>query len=235
MNETLPPWRTFASSAADASPGEDQAQRPQGGQRQTGRWLALAVAAAGGAAGALAVAVVAGVLLTASLVEDPALAFGEPLDDALPLAASVDVDTTGALEILVDVAGGVVRPGLHRLRSGDRVGDAIEQAGGFAPRADLLAASQTLNLAQPLEDGAKVLVPELGVDRGGGPAGDDRIDLNRAGQAELETLPGVGPVTARRIIEARIDRRFASVRDLRSRGLVSEAVFEDLESLVRVG
>ena len=86
------------------------------------------------------------------------------------------------------------------LRAGDRVGDAIEAAGGFAPRVDLAAASQTLNLAQPLEDGAKVLVPELGIDRPGEAAPDDgRIDLNRAGQAELESLPGVGPVTARKI------------------------------------
>ena len=141
-----------------------------------------------------------------------------------------------AAEIVVDVAGAVARPGLHRLHAGDRVGDAIEAAGGFAPRVDLAATSQSLNLAQPLEDGTKVLVPELGIDRvEATTAGDGRIDLNRADQAELESLPGVGPVTAGKIIDARADKRFTTARDLRARGLVGESVFEDIKNLVRAG
>ncbi len=141
-------------------------------------------------------------------------------------------------EIVVDVAGAVVRPGLHRLRHGDRVGDAIEAAGGFAPRADLTASSQSLNLAQPLEDGSKVLVPELGVDRPSARAAardDGRIDLNRASQSELETLPGIGPVTAGKIIDTRADDRFDAVRELRSRGIVGEKVYEDIKGLVSAG
>jgi competence protein ComEA len=114
------------------------------------------------------------------------------------------------------------------------VGDAIQAAGGFAPRADLTATAVVLNLAQPLEDGAKVLVPELGIDRPGSAAStaDGRIDLNRASRSELESLPGIGPVTAGKIIDAREDERFGAVRELRSRGIVGEKVYEDIERLV---
>jgi competence protein ComEA len=135
----------------------------------------------------------------------------------------------------VDVAGAVMRPGLHRLEPGDRVGDAIEAAGGFAPRVDLAETSRSLNLAQPLEDGVKVLVPELGTaDVSTRRDGDSRIDLNHAQQSELETLPGIGPVTARKIIDARSEARFDTVRELRGRGVVGQAVFDDIKDLLRV-
>ena len=173
------------------------------------------------------------------------MAMGTPSDSeaAFPAPAALDsltamegsgVETAASAAIVVDVAGAVVRPGLHRLRGGDRVGDAIEAAGGFAPRADLATSAVVLNLAQPLEDGAKVLVPELGVDRptSAASAADGRIDLNRASASELESLPGIGPVTAGKIIDAREAERFGSVRELRSRGIVGEKVYEDIERLV---
>jgi competence protein ComEA len=138
----------------------------------------------------------------------------------------------------VDVAGAVMRPGLVRVGQGDRVGDAIAAAGGFSSRVDLAETSQSLNLAQPLDDGSKVLVPVLGAV---GPRtvdarteGDDRIDLNHADQAALESLPGIGPVTAARIIEAREEDPFSSIDDLRTREVVGESVFEDIRDLVRV-
>lgn len=160
--------------------------------------------------------------------EELALAAGEA-----PLGAGT-IGTSG--ELVVDVAGAVVRPGLHRLRAGDRVGDAIEAAGGFALRADLAVASQSLNLAELLVDGTKVLVPELGSESAVSVSSTDgRIDINNAGQSELESLPGIGPVTARKIMDARAERRFGTVRELRDRGVVGEAVYQDIESLVRAG
>jgi competence protein ComEA len=185
---------------------------------------------------ATATLVLLGVALLA-LPNDAPLALppglGESLDAAVLVGAETDLPIATSDEIVVDVAGAVAFPGLHRLRAGDRVGDAIEAAGGYAPRVDLAATSLSLNLAQTLEDGTKVLVPELGIDRlDAAAAGDGRIDLNLADQAELETLPGIGPVTAGKIIDARAEERFSSTRDLRSRGIVGESVFEDIEGLV---
>lgn len=234
MNEAMPRWRTFSSEKApapdsDAPPAEVQA----GGWP---RWLLPLGLVLGGSAAAVAVVGILLLIVTLPAATDGEALFGEPLDVAGLPAAAVTV-TPGAGQILVDVAGAVVRPGLHRLSAGDRVGDAIEAAGGFAPRADLSASSQSLNLAQPLEDGAKVLVPELGIDRAvvAAAADDGLVDINHATQPELEELPGIGPVTARKIIAARDEGRFGNVRDLRSRGLVGASVFDGLKDLVRAG
>ncbi len=240
MNDAMPQWRSFSSDGPGASAGRSPEPEPgpgSGRSRPWPRWaVPLAVAGAGLLTGALAVAVLVVLLLTDAGPQGTDVV-GEPLD-LLPAGGLAVVDAVVDAGIVVDVAGAVARPGLHRLAAGDRVGDAIEAAGGFAPRADLAATSQTLNLAQPLEDGAKVLVPELGTARvsdGDAPAaGDGRVDLNRADQAELESLPGIGPVTAGKIIDARGEQRFGSIRDLRTRGLVGEAVFAKIKSLVSV-
>ena len=206
--------------------------------RATPAWLVPLVSALGGAAAGAALTAAAVVLLGATAIGGDQLAarLGEPLDGALTPLGEPAVLVPDEAELVVDVAGAVERPGLHRLRRGDRVGDAIEAAGGYGPRADLAAVSAVLNLAQPLEDGTKVLVPELGIDRiDAATASDGRIDLNRADQAELETLPGVGPVTAQKILASRAEGRFSSVRDLRTRGLVGESAFEDIAPLVRAG
>ncbi len=233
MNQATPPWRSFSSEtpagpeAASARPGDEPAPTSRAW------WLVPLLLGLGGLAiGGLAAGLLAFILVVGSA--PPADAIGEPLE--LPPVAAIEPLPSGE-DILVDVAGAVVRPGLHRLRASDRVGDAIEAAGGFAPRVDIVAASEQLNLAQRLEDGAKVLVPELGLDREGprSAARDGRIDLNAASQSELESLPGIGPVTAGKIMAARAERRFQSIRDLRSRGLVGESVFGDIEELVTAG
>jgi competence protein ComEA len=150
-------------------------------------------------------------------------------------AGPLPAGSTGA-GLLVDVAGAVVRPGLQRVAAGARVADAIEAAGGYGPRVDLAATARTLNLAQPLVDGSKVVVPELGLSNApAGQPGDDRIDLNSADQATLESLPGIGPVTAARILAARTERPFGAVSELRDRGIVGESVYADIAELVRTG
>jgi competence protein ComEA len=99
---------------------------------------------------------------------------------------------------------------------------------------DLAETSRTLNLAETLADGAKVVVSELGTQPSVGTAAvDGLIDLNSADQAALEGLPGIGPVTAAKIIEAREQQRFGSIEELRSREIVGESVFEDIQGLVR--
>lgn len=243
MNEAMPRWRTF-SSAASSQPPEDHDETATAATRSPARAaLPLVLGLLGGAAAGAALVMVAVVLLGSMPSSGPSGSLSS-IDALAPLDGDGLMDVTGpdaamsvssaSTEIVVDVAGAVRHPGLHRLRVGDRVGDAIAAAGGFGPRADLAEADRSLNLAQPLGDGMKVLVPELGVaGRSQTAADDSRIDLNTADQAALESLPGIGPVTAGKIMEARSQQRFASVADLLARGVVGEAVFEDIEDMVR--
>lgn len=169
--------------------------------------------------------------------------------DAQPsgAAAPVLVSTPGAV-MVIDVQGAVVRPGVHRLPAGSRVGDAIAAAGGYSPQVSIEAAAAALNLAAPLADGAKVRVPARGelIDplASGGPGAphsDDPgapvglINVNRATTEELDTLPGIGPVTAAKIIDARESATFASVDELLAREVVGSSTFEKIRDLVTVG
>lgn len=162
---------------------------------------------------------------------------------AAEFASPVPIDPPA--QLVVDVEGAVRRPGLQRLAAGSRVGDAIAAAGGYGDRADVVAAAQTINLAEALRDGAKVRVPSLGettaagptmaTPAGSAPAGAGAlIDLNHADQGQLESLPGVGPVTADKIIDARTTAAFATVDDLATRGVVGPSTLEKLRPLVSV-
>ncbi len=138
---------------------------------------------------------------------------------------------------VVHVSGAVVRPGVVTLPGGARVADAIEQAGGAMPDARL----DRLNLARPVEDGEQVHVPRVGEDApppaepaSRGVLPDGRIDLNAASQAELETLPGVGPSRAQAIIAEREERPFRVPGDLRRVPGIGEATFQRLAPLVAV-
>jgi competence protein ComEA len=157
---------------------------------------------------------------------------------SVPVAAT----TTTTTVVVVHVAGAVVRPGLYRLPAGSRVADAIDLAGGPQRRAEL----DRLNLAARLADGQRVAVSRRGEPPPPGPvealtaAADGTtpagpIDLNTAGMAELETLPGVGPATARKILEERTRRGgFRSVRDLLGVPGIGDRRFAELRNRVRV-
>ena len=150
-------------------------------------------------------------------------------------------------EVLVDVQGAVVHPGVVRLVAGSRVGDAIAAAGGYGPRVAADRVGQVLNLAAIVRDGDQVVVPSRDDPATGGGSGSASggatapsggpsapVDLNRATAAELDALPGIGPVTAAKIIAARDEQPFGSVDDLRSRKLVGPATFDKLKDLVTV-
>lgn len=127
-----------------------------------------------------------------------------------PLIVDESADSVVGEAVTVHVAGAVVNPGLVIVAPGSRVADAVAAAGGAAPDAAL----GSVNLATPLRDGDQVLIPHVG-----GPqvaaVGDGRLSLNRATASELETLPGVGPVTAQRIVAHReANGPFSTVEDL---------------------
>ena len=151
-------------------------------------------------------------------------------------------------EVIVHVAGAVARPGVYTLAGGSRVGDAVTVAGGALPRAVL----DGLNLARPLTDGEQVLVPDkasvsaaAGTAPAGGAAGGSAsgavapgggaavVSLNTATVADLETLPGIGPVLAQRILDHRDSiGGFTEVSELRDVSGIGEKTFQSLAPLV---
>lgn len=143
--------------------------------------------------------------------------------------------------LVIDIEGAVARPGLVSLPAGSRVGDAIGAAGGYSAQVDIAAAAAQLNLAQPLQDGQKVHVPARGEavvpaapSVGAGPGSSSLVDINHASAEELDTLPGVGPVTAGKIITAREQAPFSAPEELVSRGVMGQSTYDKLSSLITV-
>jgi competence protein ComEA len=140
--------------------------------------------------------------------------------------------------VAVHVAGRVRRPGLVRLAAGSRVLDAVRAAGGTVPGADLDA----VNLARKLVDGEQVRIPARGqaavaAPPAGIPEGQAAgpLDLNTATAEQLDTLPGVGEVTAGRIVAYRTAHPFTSVDELLEVPGIGQRRFEQLKDLVTVG
>jgi competence protein ComEA len=117
--------------------------------------------------------------------------------------SDVSLKSNGGPDVVVDVAGAVRRPGVYRLPVGSRVVDAISRAGGPSGEAML----EGINRAARLADGQQVMVPSRGPSGAaavpGGSAEDGPISLGSATAEQLETIDGIGPVTAEKIVEYR--------------------------------
>lgn len=238
------PWRVLETpSSGDERP--DRAgppQGPAGGDAAPSilpKVLIIVGLAAACAVGAFALAVGGGG--GAVLVEG-----GERISGVASVAPGESAAMAGVGhggELVIEIVGAVRRPGVYRMSSGTRVGDLLEAAGGYGPRVDTVEAERALNLAAPLQDGEQIRVPSrddatataAAPEAGAQAAAGGAIDLNSATQTELETLPGIGPATAQKIIAAREEAPFGAVEELRSRGIVGEKTFEKLRDLVTVG
>jgi competence protein ComEA len=135
--------------------------------------------------------------------------------------------------IVVDVVGAVRRPGLYRFPKGARIADAVTRAGGRTRRADLAQ----VNLAAPLADGEQVVVParsRAGVaEPAGGSSTTGPVHLSTATLEQLDALPGIGPVTAQKILDYRQQHgAFASVDELDAIPGIGPARIEQLRGLV---
>jgi competence protein ComEA len=143
-------------------------------------------------------------------------------------AALVPERAGAAPKLVVHVAGAVRRPGLYRLDEGKRVADAVARAGGATAPADTAA----INLAAPLADGMQVVVPSR-VAGAPGKAAAGRVSLNSASISDLDALPGIGPVTAQKIVDHRsANGGFRSVDDLDAIPGIGPSRIEQLRELV---
>ena len=133
-------------------------------------------------------------------------------------------------DVVVDVTGAVQRPGVYRLPAGSRVTDAVQRAGGAAPKAQL----EAVNLAARLADGQQVVVPERGpggASTAGAPAEDGPISLGTASVEQLDTIDGIGPVTAEDIVQFRDEHGgLASVEQLNQISGIGPATMEALRA-----
>jgi competence protein ComEA len=169
---------------------------------------------------------------------------GAPAGVASAAPAAIPMQDDGAAgaggRVFVHVAGAVRHPGVYTLRAGSRVADAVERAGGARASADLSA----VNLASKLEDGRQVLVPRrlaagaapasaAGAAAAGVPA--PPVDLNTATLEQLDTLDGVGPATAQKILDYRTEHGgFGSVDELGQVPGIGEKRLAALRDHVRV-
>jgi competence protein ComEA len=145
------------------------------------------------------------------------------------------VDAEGGSDVVVDVAGAVSDPGVYRLPAGSRVNDALQRAGGPTHRASVDA----INLAARLSDGQQVVVPErtprsaAAVTSAGGSPGEDNgpVSMGAATVEQLDTIEGIGPVTAQKILEFRDEHGgISSIDQLDQIDGIGPATMETLRS-----
>lgn len=144
-----------------------------------------------------------------------------------------------AVTVTVDIAGAVAKPGVYTLAVDSRIQDLLTKAGGLARDADKTWIAKHINLATKLVDGTKVYIPNsnenyqtqtiqtLGVVSDV----DHLISLNTATSSELDSLPGIGPTTAQKIIT---NRPYQTIEELLSKKVVSKSVFEKIKEKISV-
>lgn len=203
------------------------------GGRLVRRWLPAGPDGPGRRRLALVAVVVVVVGLIVAVVS---LLGGKPAPEApppLPAAKSVEAPAPAKADLVVSVVGRVRSPGLITVPSGARVADVLRAAGGAEPGADLTA----LNLARRVTDGEQLAVGVPAPPQpSGAPGPGTKIDLNTATVEQLDTLPGVGAVMARRIVEWRTAHgSFTKVEQLRDVEGIGESKFSKLREQVTAG
>lgn len=222
-----PPTQTFVFTTAEGAP--DQRPRFRWAARKAGRlverWLPNAAPPRKRHAFYASIAAVAGLVVLAGVW------WQRPTPERPPdLPVAVAAITSNPPDLLVvNVVGEVPRPGLVTVTSGARVADAIQAAGGTNPGVQ----PQGVNLARKLTDGEQVAVNTTAAPGEAQPP--EKLDLNTATKDQLDGLPGVGPVTAQRILDRRTKRGpYTSLDQLRDVEGIGDTRLERLRELVRI-
>lgn len=149
---------------------------------------------------------------------------------------------TSQKEVFVDVEGAVQKPGIHALPADSRIQDALIAAGGMSKDADRMKVSKGINLAAKVIDGGKIYIPFEGEVVGIVGAGESdptilgtqtngMVNINSGSPTELDTLPGIGPATADKIIAA---RPYTAVDELLSKKVVGKSLYEKIKEKVTI-
>lgn len=142
-------------------------------------------------------------------------------------------------KIVIDIEGAIIKPGIYSLSSDSRMHDLIVASGGLSAQADRDWFAKNLNQAQKLTDGQKVYIPRVGEDistaastsvMGITSDSSTLIDINSASLKDLDSLPGIGPVTAQKIVD---NRPYSSINDLLSKKVVTSSEFEKIKDKIR--
>ena len=155
------------------------------------------------------------------------------LEDEPPsIELGLESEVPDGTPIRVHVTGAVTSPGVYELRSGDRVIDALDAAGGAAAGADI----DGLNLARRVHDAEQLVVPRRS---GASPVvtllQGELLDINAATEAQLDLLPGIGEAYSRRIVDSRlVDGPFRAIEELVVRRVLPQATFERVKDLILV-
>lgn len=175
------------------------------------------------------------------------LAFSSHSEEADVVFHTQESATDSAALIRVDVAGAVLRPGVYSVPAGSRINDAIAAALGLTDQADSQWIERNLNRAAKLVDGGKVYIPEketgisdpnqrgqtvvMGISTQSDSLyhAGDLLNINSADQSALEGLPGVGPVTAQKIISG---RPYQAIEELKTKKILGSAAFEKIKNLL---
>jgi competence protein ComEA len=149
----------------------------------------------------------------------------------IPAEQKIEVDD----EVVVDISGAVKKPGVYSLEGEARINDAIAEAGGLTKKADKAWVSKNINLAAKLSDSQKIYIPKVGeagsVQTTGSVSSEisRKININTATEAELDSLPGIGPVRTGKIIT---NRPYSKIEDLRTKEVLGEATFEKIKDQI---
>ncbi len=241
MDPNPMPWRTI-DAAVTITPAVDVVPTSTSRTRITRGTLVVIVATGLVSVAAFVLAFGSGTSGALDVVGAAAFVSPTPTDggSADPLASS---GVRGS-SIVVEIVGAVVKPGVYALPVGSRVGTLVDAAGGYGPRVDTARASHDLHLASVLRDGDQIRVPARDDPASSAGAGSTSgsipsaptgpLDLNEATSDQLDALPGIGPVTAAKIVASREQTRFTAVGDLQTRKLVGQKTFDGLKDLVAV-
>lgn len=136
--------------------------------------------------------------------------------------------------IVVDIEGAVIKPGVYKLSSDSRIVDVLAAAGGMSEEADREWVEKNINLAKLAQDGLKIYIPRIGEEilssgEGATSQTNATININTASASDLDTLPGVGAVTADKIISG---RPYETVDDLLERKILSQSVFDKIKDKI---